>query len=225
MWWANAYCITSNIWASTPTNIKRLTETQQYNFSLCLNVSLPPPPHFALSLALLSTQQVFLSKESKKVFDLQPHFVSACISPSIFTFLIETKMSGGRRMDYLFSSQSFKSLEKHQSPFKLSRILSRSRSRAQRSTTAYGSYIRPGVWGPLHLLVGIREQAENMMVICLLGSLSSRHTCSHKCLLPSQFLLPEISLLAVLLCGYLLHPFVLAVEPLCPGILALKQMS
>lgn len=116
------------------------------------------------------------------MFDLQPHFVSACISPSISTFLIETKMNGERRMDYLFSSQSFKSLEKHQSPFKLSRILSRSRSRAQRSTIAYGSYIRPGVLGPLHLLVGLREQAENMMVICLLGSLSSHHTCSNKCL-------------------------------------------
>lgn len=87
-------------------------------------------------------------------------------------------MSRGRRMDYLFSFQSFKSLEKHQSPFKLSRILSRSRSRAQRSTTAYGCYIRPGVWGPLHLLLGLREQAEKMMVICLLGSLSSHRTCS-----------------------------------------------
>lgn len=164
---------------------------------------LPPSPHLALSL--LSTQQAFLSKESKNVFDLQPHFVSACISPSIFTFLIETKMSGGRRKDYLFSSQSFKSLEKHQSPFKLSRILSRSRSRAQKSTTAYGSYIRPGAWGPLHLLVGLREQAENMMVICLLGSLSSHHTCSYKCLLPSQFLLPEIPLLAILLSLVISH--------------------
>lgn len=133
------------------------------------------------------------------MFDLQPHFVSACISSSIFTFLIETKMSRGKRIEYLFPSQSFKSLEKHQSPFRLSRILSRSRSRAQKSTTAYGSYIRPGAWGPLHLLVGLRQQAENMMVICLLGSLSCHHTCSHKCLLPSQFLLPEIPLLSVLL--------------------------
>lgn len=127
-------------------------------------------------------------------------------------------------MDYLFSSQSFKSLEKHQSPFKLSRILSRSRSRAQRSTIAYGSYIRPGVWGPLHLLVGLREQAENMMVICLLGPLSSHHTCSSICLLPSRYLLSEISLLAVLLCCYLLLPFVLIVQSLCPRILPIKQM-
>lgn len=185
--------------------------------------SLPPFPHQALSLALLSTQQAFLSEESKKVFDLQPHFVSACISPSISTFFIETKMNGGRRMDYLFSSQSFKSLEKHQSPFKLSRILSRSRSRAQRSTIAYGSYVRPGVLGPLHLLVGLREQAENVMVICLLGSLSSYHTCSNKCLLPSRFL-SEFPLLAVLLCCYLPLPFALAVQSLCPRILPLKQM-
>lgn len=127
-------------------------------------------------------------------------------------------------MDYLFSSQSFKSLEKHQSPFKLSRILSRSRSRAQRSTIAYGSYIRPGVLGPLHLLVGLREQAENMMVICLLGSLSSHHTCSNKCLLPSRSL-SGIPLLAALLSCYLPLPFVLAVQSLCPRIQPPNQMS
>lgn len=155
--------------------------------------------------------------------DLQPHFVFACISPFIITFLIETKMNGGRRMDYLFSSQSCKSLEKHQSPFKLSRILSRSRSSTQRSTIAYGSYIRPGAWGPLHLLVGLKEQAENMMVICLLGSLSSHHACSNACLLPSQYFLSEISLLAVLLCCYFLLPFVLIVQSLCPRILPINK--
>lgn len=185
--------------------------------------SLSPFPHLVLSIALLNTQQAFLSKESKKVCDLQPHFVFACISPFIITFLIETKMNGGRRMDYLFSSQSCKSLEKHQSPFKLSRILSRSRSSTQRSTIAYGSYIRPGAWGPLHLLVGLKEQAENMMVICLLGSLSSHHACSNACLLPSQYFLSEISLLAVLLCCYFLLPFVLIVQSLCPRILPINK--
>jgi hypothetical protein len=145
------------------------------------------------------------------VFDLQPHFVSACISPSALTFHTETKMSEGRCMEDLFSSQSSKSSEKHQSPFKLSRILSRSRSRAQKSTTAYGSYIRSRVWGPLHLLVELREQAETMMVICLPGSLSSHHTCSHKCLLPLLFLLSESFLMPIVLCLCLSVPFILAV--------------
>lgn len=122
-----------------------------------------------LSLSLSGTQQAFLTKESKKVFDLHPHLVSACISLSSLTFLPETKMSEGRWMGYLFSSQSSKSSEKHQSPFKLSTILSRSRSRAQKCTTAYGSHIRSRVWGPLHLLVELRAQAENMMVICIVG--------------------------------------------------------
>lgn len=153
---------------------------------------LPPSPHLAFSLFLLNPQQAFPSKESKRVFDLQPHFVSACISPLIFTFLIETKRSGGRHMNYLFSSQSFKSLEKHQSPFKLSRNLSRSRSRARKSTAAYGSSIRCGVWGPLHLLVGPRAQAGNRLVICLWGPLSSHCTCSNTCLLLLRLLFPEV---------------------------------
>lgn len=186
---------------------------------------LSPFPCLVLSVALLSTQQALLSKESKKVLDLQPHFVLACISPFIITFLIETKMNRGRGMEYLFSFQSFKPLEKHQSPFQLSRILSRSRSRAQRSTIAYGSYIRSGVWGPLHLLVGLREWTETMMVICLLGPLSSHHTCSNTCLLPLRYLLSEISLLEVLLSCYLFLPFFLIVQSLCPRILPVKQMS
>lgn len=144
-----------------------------------------------LSLSLSGTQQAFLTKESKKVFDLHPHLVSACISLSSLTFLPETKMSEGRWMGYLFSSQSSKSSEKHQSPFKLSTILSRSRSRAQKCTTAYGSHIRSRIWGPLHLLVELRAQAENMMVICIVGPLSSPSTCSHKCLLLLLFLLLE----------------------------------
>lgn len=170
-----------------------------------------------LSFSLSGTQQAFLIKESKKVFDLHPHFVSACISLSSLTFLPETKMSEGRWMDYLFSSQSSKSSEKHQSPFKLSTILSRSRSRARKCTTAYGSHIRSRVWGPLHLLVELRAQAENMMVICIVGPLSSPSTCSHKCLLLLLFLLLESLLLAIGLCCSLLLSFILAVQPCVSG--------
>lgn len=70
--------------------------------SLCLDMSLPsrshPPslPHPPLSPALLSTQQAFLSNESENMFDLQPHFVSTCTSPSIFTFLIENQDEWGK---------------------------------------------------------------------------------------------------------------------------------
>ena len=187
--------------------------------------SLPPSLSTSCSFPCSLKHSTGFSEQGKQESDLQPHFVFSCISPSIITFLIETKMNVERRMDYLFSFQSFKSLEKHQSPFKLSRILSRSRRRAQRSTIAYGSYIRPGVWGLLHLSVGLREQAENMVVTCLLGSLSSHHTCSNTCLLPPRFLLSEIPLLAVLFCYYLLLSFVLGVQPLFPRILLLKQMS
>lgn len=133
------------------------------------------------------------------------------LSPLVFHlpsshFLLKTRMSGGRRMDYLFSSQSFKSLEKHQSPFKLSRILSRSRSRAQRSTIAYGSHIIPGAWGPLHLCGAKSRQRMRWPHAYWDAVLSC--TCSDKCLLASSFLLPEIPLLAALFCHCLPHSFV-----------------
>lgn len=205
--------LTSGALSPPHTHTKRFIETQNTTFPFVSMWICFPFLHFVFLFSLPSAQQAFLIKESKKVFDLHPHFVSACILLSILTFLSETKMSEGRWMDYLFSSQSPKSSEKHQSPFKLSRILSRSRSRAQKSTTAYGSYIRSRVWGPLHLLVELREQAENMMVIRLPGPLSSHRTCSHKCLLPLLFVLPESLLLATVLCCSLLLPFILAVQP------------
>lgn len=215
MWWTDAYCINSNIWGSKPSPTKRFIETQKYNFSLfsgyesdflSLTVCFP-----FLSLAL---NRLFWSSKTSKclIYNLILSLLVFHFPPSHFFLKLRWV-----RGDYLFSSQSPKSSEKHQSPFNLSRILSRSRSRAQKSTAAYGSYIRPGVWGPLHLLVELREQAENMMVICLLGPLSSHCTCSHKCFLPLLFLLPESLVLAIVLWCSLFLPFILVVQPCASG--------
>lgn len=124
-------------------------------------------------------------------------------------------------MDYLFASQSFNSLEKHQSPFKLSRILSRSRSSKEQNSIWF-LHQTQGL-GATSSFGGDKRTAENIMVICLLRSLACHHACSNKCLLPLKSMLPEISLLLILLYWYLSISLILATQLLHSRTFPTKQ--
>lgn len=191
MWWTNTYSISSDIWGSTPTNFKRLTETQQYNspFVSIWVPSLPPSFSTSFSFSCSLKHSTGFSHQGKQESVWQSYFVSTYISPSIFTFLIETRMSGGRCMDYfpLSLSSLCRSTNNHSSCQEFYLDLGTGLTGAQQHkvlTLDLGSGGHFIFWGS--------KRTENKMVICLLGSLSSHHNCSNKCLLPSWFLLPEI---------------------------------